>query len=221
MTDTPRLIEQLAARATPVRPLASPGRRTLLWLALAFAVIATLLLLRGGMEPGALADPAARLQWGASLLAGVLAAYATFQVSVPGRAASWAWLPVPAVLAWLAGLGWGCLREHARLGDAAWQFHAGSAECAWAITVVSLPLALVMLLVVRHAGAVRPALTALLAMLGTAALSSAGVTLVHDAGETMAMVLLWHLGVVVLLSLLSLLAGRPLLGWIGHARPRP
>ncbi len=218
MTDTSRLIDQLAARAQPVRPLASPLRRTLLWLALATLVMAALLLVRGGVEPGTLQAPAARLQWMASLLTAVLAAHATFQVSVPGRSPAWAWLPAPALLLWLAGLGWGCLQEHARMGAGAFALDMGTMECAWAITLVSVPMALVMLLVVRHAGAVRPARTALLATLGTAALSSAGVSLVHDSGETMAMVLLWHLGAVALLSLASLATGRSLLHWIGYAR---
>ncbi|GAB3335970.1 NrsF family protein [Marilutibacter aestuarii] len=218
MTDTSRLIDQLAARAAPVRPLASPLRRTLAWLAMATLVIVALLAVRGGLEPGALHSTAARLQWAASLLTAVLAAYATFQVSVPGRSPAWAWLPLPALLAWLSTLGWGCLQEHARVGAGAFEMNMGTVECAWAITMVSVPLALVMLLVVRHAGAVRPARTALLATLGTAALSSAGVSLIHDAGESMAMVLLWHAGAVGLLSLASLLAGRRLLGWIGYAR---
>ncbi|NZA26660.1 DUF1109 family protein [Luteimonas sp. SJ-92] len=219
MTDTDRLIEQLAARATPVRRLASPGRRTLLWLALAAAIL-VLIVAGTGLRPGqleALAEPAAAAEWLASVLIGVLAAYAAFQISVPGRPAAWAWLPLPALALWLAGLGWGCLRDYSRLGAEAFAFDADSATCAWEIALVSLPLGLAMLLMVRHAGAVRPAPTALLATLSAAALSAAGVSLIHD-GESMPMVLLWHAGTVAVLSLLSLAFGRHLFAWIGHAR---
>src|SRR5690606_8370065 len=112
------------------------------------------------------------------LLVGVLAAYATFQVSVPGRSQRWALLPLPALLLWLGGMGWGCLHEVALHGASALSFHADSAECAQAIALTSLPLSLVMLLLVRHAGVVRPAITATLATLSTAALASAGVGLI-------------------------------------------
>lgn len=218
MTDTRQLIDHLASRGTRVRPLASPLRRTLLWLVLATLVL-TVIVALNGLHPGALRTlqaPAARLEWIASLLVGVLAAYATFQVSVPGRSSRWAWLPLPALALWLAGMGWGCLQELARLGPSALAFHAGSAECAQAIALTSLPLSLVMLLLVRHAGVVRPALTAMLATLSTAALASAGIGLIH-AGETMLMVLLFHFGMVAALCGLSLMLGRRLFAWIGYA----
>lgn len=218
MNDTRALIEQLSARARPVRRLASPLRRTLLWLALAALVIAAITA-SFGLRPGLLGDmtqgPMA-LEWGASLATGMMAAYAVFQVSVPGRSAAWAWLPVPALLLWLAGLGWGCAADFARMGGAAFAYQGGSWECARAITWMSLPLALVMLLMVRHAGAVRPARTALLAALSAAALSAAGVSLFHP-GESAFMVLAWHLGAVALLSAGCWIWGRRLFGWIGHA----
>ena len=59
--------------------------------------------------------------------------------------------------------------------------------------------------------------TAMLVALSAAALSAAGVSLYHG-GETALMVLLWHLGAVVVLSLLCLLFGRPLFAWIGYAK---
>lgn len=217
--DTARLIEQLATRATPVRRLPSPLWRCGLWLVLVLA-IAAIVVIGLGLRPGvlqAMAAPTTALEWLASLLTGVLAGYAAFQVSVPGRSSTWAWLPLPAIALWLGGIGWGCLRDFAQLGNAAFAFHAASSECAWAITLVSLPLGLVLLLLVRHAGAVRPAPTALLAALSAAALSAATVSLIHE-GETAWMVLLWHLGAVALLSLSSWACSRRLFGWIGYAR---
>ncbi len=219
MTDTNRLIEQLAARAAPVRRLASPLQRTVLWVALAATIIAAIVIGHGA-RPGwwqDLAVPSAAIEWIASVLTGVSAAYAVFQISVPGRSPSWAWLPLPAALLWVSGLTLGCLRDIGQMGAGAFAFEGGSWECAWAITMTSLPLGLVLLLMVRHAGVVRPGATAMLTALSAAALSAAGVSLFH-AGETALMVLLWHVGAVALLSALSWLLGRQLFAWIGYAR---
>lgn len=218
--DTSRLIDQLSARASPVRRMSSPLLRTLAWLGLAFLVVAMILSnfdVRAGWAR-VIASPDATIEWAMSLLTGVLAAYAVFQVSVPGRNPRWAWLPLPAAVLWIAGLGLGCMHEVAREGIAALAFRPGPMECLRAITMTSIPLGLVLLLMVRHAGVVRPGPTALLAMLSAAALSSSAVSLIHHGGESSLMVLLWHAGAVLLLSLLSLLFSRRMFAWIGYTR---
>ncbi|MGH8076955.1 MAG: NrsF family protein, partial [Lysobacter sp.] len=175
MNDTDTLIDQLAARAGPVKRLASPGRRTLLWIALAVAIVAIIVAVLGA-RPGwwqDLAVPSAAIEWVASVMTSVLAAYAVFQISVPGRSPSWAWLPLPSALLWLGGIGLGCLRDFGHLGTGAFTFQLGSAECAWTIALISLPIGLLLLLMVRHAGVVRPGVTAMLTGLSAAALSSA------------------------------------------------
>jgi hypothetical protein len=219
MTDTERLIEQLAARAAPVKRLPSPLLRTTLWMLLA-AVVAAIIVasqgLRGDLAQ-AVASPGAVIEWSGSLLTGVFAAYAAFQVSVPGRSPSWAWLPLPAALLWMTGLCVGCIEDLARMGLQAFAFQHHSAECAWAITFTSLPLGLVMLVMVRHAGVVRPGPTALLAALSAAAVSAAAVSLIHE-GESALMGLVWHVGAVAVLSGLSWLFGHRLFAWIGYAR---
>lgn len=219
MTDTSRLIEQLVAQARPVRPLASPWRRTLLWVALAAGLIA-LMVAAKGIQPGLATEfstPPLLIERIASVCTGLLAAYAVFQISVPGRSPRWAWLPVPALVLWLSGLGWGCLLDVARMGSEAFVLEMASAECAVAIAMISIPLGLVMLLMVRHAGVVRPGPTAMLSALSAAALSAAGVSLIHS-GESAVMVLLWHVGAVAVLSLICLALGRPLFAWIGHVK---
>lgn len=220
MTDTDRLIRHLAHVAHPVRPIASPLHRTAAWLAISACVVFAILAfygVRDGLQ-AVLSSPPAFLEWMGSLLTGVLAAYATFQVSVPGRARAWAWLPVPALVVWMTGMGWGCVADAARRGASAFGFIAHSGECALAIALTSMPLAAVMLLMVRHAGVVRPHLSAFLAALSAASLSAASVSLYHQ-GDTALMVLFWHAGAVVTLSLASLALGRPLFAWIGHAKP--
>ncbi len=216
MTDTQTLIGQLTSRAQPVRRLTSPLRRTLLWVVLAVAVIAVVIA-NYGLRPGFASSAPKAIEWIGSVLTALLAAYAVFQISVPGRSPSWAWLPLPPMLLWLSGLGWGCAREFLQFGNAALAFQAASWECAQAITLISLPLGLILLLMVRHAGVVRPAPTAMLAALSAAAMSAAGVSLFHE-GESALMVLVWHVGAVAVLSLLCLLSGRHLFAWIGQAR---
>ncbi len=219
MHDTRMLINQLGTRAVPVRRLSSPLRRTLAWLLLAAVVIALVTAsfgLRTGLLQSMSQGPMA-VEWIASVMTGVLAAYAVFQISVPGRSPAWAWLPMPALLLWVSGLGWGCAADFVRMGNAAFAYQGASWECAKAITFISIPLGLVMLLMVRHAGVVRPASTAMLVALSAAAFSAAGVSLFHP-GESALMVLLWHVGAVLLLSILCWLSGRQLFAWIGHAK---
>lgn len=215
--DTDRLIEQLAAQARPVRPLAPPLLRTLAWCGAVVAIALVLVALMGwrGAPPEDFALPGGRWSWWGSVAAGLLAAYAVFQVSVPGRSPAWAWLPLPAAVAWFAGMGWGCLAQVRADGGVA--LGLGSWHCALAITLVSTPMLLVMLLLVRHAGVVRPVATAVLAMLSAAGLSSAAVSLVHGH-ESALLTLAWHGGVVALLCAAAWISGRPLLAWIGYAR---
>lgn len=219
MTDTNRLIEQLAARAAPVKRLPAPWQRTLQWMAVA-TLVTSIIVLSRGVHPGwalDMATPGAAMEWMGSVLTGALAAYAAFQISVPGRSPSWAWLPLPGALLWMTGVCVGCLGEFANLGAVAFAYQDHSVECAMAITFTSVPLGLVMLLMVRHAGVVRPGPTALLAALSAAAISAAAVSIIH-LPETALMGLLWHVGAVVLLSAGSRLMGNHLFAWIGYAR---
>jgi len=221
MTDTQQLIERLAGGARPVKPLASPLKRTLAW-ALAAAALIALVSTSFGVRPHlwkTMTSPGEAIEFAGSILTGLFAAYAAFQVSVPGRSGSWAWLPVLPLALWLGGIGVGCIGDFEAMGLAAFGFQAHGGECARAILAMSLPLVLVLVLMVRHAGVVRPAPTAMLAALSAAALSSAGVSLFHN-GETGLMSLLWHGGVVALLSLASLAAGERLFAWIGYAPRR-
>jgi hypothetical protein len=216
MTDLDALVDQLAAQATPVKRLASPLRRTLGWLSVAVIIVAIITAFFGwrhgwlqGMD-----STAAWIEWSASVATAVLAAYAAFQISVPGRAQVWAWLPLPAVLLWLGVLGWSCARDIAHDGVAALSLQSDGASCACTILLLGMPLAGVLLWKVRHAGVVRPGATALLAGLSTAALAAAGVSLIHE-GEAARLVLLWHMGSVTLLASLAWLFSRQLFSSFG------
>lgn len=215
MRTTEDLIAQLASGATPVQRLAAPWRRTLRWLVLVLVVL-TLSVLGHGLRPD-LSELAERPWELAEILfalaTGLTSALAVFHLSLPGRPSRWIWLPLPFAVAWLASLGLGCLGEWQTVGLAAFALHLDP-DCAWAIAVTSLPVGLVLLLMVRHAGPVRPVAVATLAALAASALSSAGVSLSHT-GETALMILLWHAGAVLVLCLASAVLGRRMFSFIG------
>jgi len=222
MDDTSDLIERLSKGVQPVRPIASPLRRTLAWSLLAIALIGIASATWGTHAHllGTLSDPGEAIEWLGSVLTGFAAAYAAFQVSVPGRSGSWAWLPVLPLSLWLGGIGLGCAGEFTRMGMAAFAFQSHSGDCARAILLMSLPLVLVMAVLVRHAGVIRPGPTLMLAALSSAALASAGVSLFHT-GETSLMSLLWHGGIVAMLAIACWLGGERVFGWLGYARRPP
>jgi hypothetical protein len=216
--ETTALIDRLAAECRPVRRLRPPLARALLWLGFCAGVVGLVTLLRGARPDLAaqFARPDALLAFVAALLTGMTAAIATFHVSVPGRARAWALLPLPALGLWLASLGWGCFSDWLRLGPDGLAL-GQSFHCLEAIVMTSLPLGLIMLVMVRHAGLGRPRTTAWLGALSVSALASAGVTFFHDL-DTALMVLVWHLGTVGLLTLASWLGGGRLFAWIGPTR---
>lgn len=213
--DISLLIDRLVAECRPVKRLAPPMLRAALWLAVAVGLVLLVSLLRGFRPDLAeqFARPDALLAFVAALLTGVTAAVAAFEVSVPGRARGWALLPVPALGLWLASLGWGCISDWVRLGpDGLAMGH--SFECLGSILTTSLPLGLILAVMVRHAGHVRPRATALLGALSVSALASSGVTFFHDL-DTALMVLIWHMGPVLAITLASWLFGERLFSWLG------
>ena len=85
--ETNKLIARLAADATPVRPLAAPWVRMLVWLAISLPYVATVVLL---MPPEvnlaqALRDKQFLVEQAATLATAVMAAIAAFGSVVPGH----------------------------------------------------------------------------------------------------------------------------------------
>ena len=205
------LIGELAAGLRPVRRMASPWRQAALWLGLAAMGVGTAVLANGLRHDfhQRMLMPQEVGQWVASVLAGVLAAVAAAMLARPDRSWRWALLPVPALLAWFASLGWGCLADLARLGPMAGQMRT-SWPCLRFILAMGIPLAAAQFWLLRHAGPVRPLPVLLLGGLASAALCSAGLSLFHHL-DAAVMVLLWHGGAMLLLVVAGALLGRPLL----------
>src|SRR5436309_12125496 len=214
MITTPDLIEALAANVAPVRRLRPPLARATLWLAFA-AVVLVLLAVSQGARP----DLAQRLQQpiflvgiSASLLSGILAAIASFLVSLPDRSRGWLLLPLPALVVWISTIGYGCLTDWV-------DFDAGSlrmgeaARCFGTLVLTSVPLSLLMFVMLRHAAPLRPTPVALIGSLAVAAMTASALSLFHALDAT-AMILMWNLGSVALLVGLGAFLGRKLFSWV-------
>jgi hypothetical protein len=200
---TDDLIARLAAGLVPVARLPHPGVLALRWLGLALLLLGALVLASGLRHDAAARFllPEERVNLLAALATGVAAAVAAFQLALPDRDARWAWLPVPPALFWLAGLGWGCLRDMAAGGWAGLGLGT-SFECLRFILLSGVPLTAAMLWMARHAAPLRPEPVAALAGLAAAALSSVALSLIHHL-DAAAMVLLWHGSAAALLVLAS------------------
>ena len=100
-----RLVEQLE----PVRPLAGPWRRAVVWFALAAVFIAVIALVRPLRADLAtkLLEPRFVVEQTAALLTGVLAAVAAFATVTPGRSRRFVLLPLVPLAVWLGTLGHG------------------------------------------------------------------------------------------------------------------
>jgi len=208
------LIGHLASGLRPVRVLPSPVRQAMGWLVIALAVVAAAVALEGLRADlvARMRQPAEVLQCLASIVTAALAALAATMLARPDRDARWGLVPVAALLVWLASLGWGTALDFARLGAVV----SGETEhwgCVGFVAGVGTPLTLGLLVMLRHAGPVRPLPVLLLGGLASGALTSAGCTLAHHLDAAL-MVLVWHGGAVLALVLLGWQAGR----WV-LARP--
>lgn len=199
---TEDLIGSLASGLTPVRRMRAPGTQALLWLGAAAGVIALAVLLHG-LRPD-LAEilmlPQGGWQFLASMATGITAAFAAAMLARADRPARWAWLPVPFLLVWLSLLGLGCIEDLARMGEAA-MHPTLSTGCIQFIGMLGVPLAAGLLLLLRHAGPVRPTPVLLLGALASAALCSAGLSLFHHLDAALEVLISYGLAVLLVIGL--------------------
>ncbi|HLG87335.1 MAG TPA: NrsF family protein [Alphaproteobacteria bacterium] len=212
MGTTDSLISGLARDLKPVKRLASPGLRALLWLLIVAGLAAIFVAVFADMATFSrrAADPKLALELVGTLLTGILAVLAAFQLSMPDRSAAWALLPLPSFLLWLGSSGYSCWRHWVTWGPEGWQ--AGeSAHCfAW-ILGFGVPLAIALLLVLRKARPLAPLRVAAMAGLGVASLSAFLLQFFHPFDVTV-MDLGLHLAGVAVVTLFAGAAARPALG---------
>lgn len=208
---TDKLIESLAARLQPVRPMHAPLLRALLWLAVVGAAGALLVLRAGavGIFMQRIATPRVAVEQFATALTAVCAIIAAFELSVPGRSPRWAVMPLPPFLIWLGASGLGCLQNGLSLHRAD-GFAGESPHCFAFIALASVPLAAGLFWMLRRARPIAPLPVAALGTLGVAASAAFLLQFFHPFDVTLIDLAL-HLAAIALVMLIGTLWSRPLL----------
>ena len=184
MTNTPELIETLVQSATPVRRLRPPLQRAALWIMLAMLVLA-LIAIGHGLRPdiaARLRQPVFVLSMVAAFATGVLAAIASFQISLPDRSRLWLLLPVPALAVWLLTIGYGCLTDWVNIGPNGIRV-GEAARCFATLLLTSIPLSIAMLVMLRFTALLRPTEASGMGGLAIAAITAFALSLVHDLDQ--------------------------------------
>lgn len=209
--NTDDLIADLAAKAAPVRRLAPPMMRALLWLLGIAAVSALAIALRANLPVFAAraSDPRMAVELFATLGCGVAGVIAAFHLSIPGRARAWALLPAPFAALWIAVSGVGCWLDWAEQTERGWAL-GQSADCFIFLLGVGVPLAGLLVLALRRAHPLQPGLVASVGAVGVAGLAAFILQFFHPFDVTI-MDLGTHLvALAIIVGVLSSL-GRPAL----------
>ncbi|MCY0856398.1 NrsF family protein [Cupriavidus sp. D39] len=217
MMPTSDLIDSLVESAQPVRRLRPPLVRAACWLLFA-ALMLGLVAIGHGVRPDLvtkLGQPAFVLGIAGALATGVLATAAAFVASVPGRSRRWLLLPAPAILVWVSTIGYGCLTDWVSIGPDGINL-GETARCFATMAVVSIPLSLVMLIMLRYVARLAAAPIAMMASLAVAAMTAAALSLFHPLDATL-MVLISNFGVAALFLLGSGMGRCRLFGWVASA----
>ncbi len=208
MRDTDKLIEELSGDAKPVKPLAPPLRRAGLLLASLIAAMAAFATFGGhvGETIAHFSNTRFVLELIGSLAAGIGAIIAAVMLSIPGRAQSWVYLPLPGVFLWLIGGGLECYRQVDELGYVPVSLFA-SRDCFIFIVGVGLPAAAAAYLFLRRHLSVDAVRVTALATLGAALLAAALLQFIHAHG-TNPVDFGTHVVAVTLLTLLATTVAR-------------
>jgi len=212
--DTSDLIDLLAGSVTPVRRLRPPFLRAALWLSLAAGVLGLLCIAHGLRTDISLRlrEPVFVASMIGALATAILAAMASFKLSLPDSSRWWLALPLPALAVWVSSIGYGCLTNWVRIDPEG--IHMGEAAgCFATLLLTSVPLSIAMLVMLRHAALLRPTAVAAIGGLAIAAMTSFTLSLIHDL-DAKIMILLWNLGSATLIAGLASAFGRPALTWV-------
>ncbi|MGH7123705.1 MAG: NrsF family protein [Stellaceae bacterium] len=183
---TERLIKRLAAEAGPVRRLRSPPLRAAIWLLAVAAVAAIAVAAFSDLDVFArrARDPQLVLDMLATLLTGIAAVLAAFELSLPDRSPAWALLPLPPLAAWIATSGYGCYRHWITFGPDGWEL-GESTHCFRFILSVAVPLGVSLMLILRKARPLAPLRVAAVGGLGVAAVAACLLQFFHPFDVTL------------------------------------
>lgn len=206
MSDDEALIARLAGSAVPVRRVAPPSRRAMVWLAAVAAVAAAVLAWR--YVPGTLALRMASgwnyVELAATLATGIAAILAAFNLGVPGDTGRWHWAPLPPLLLWVAATLAGLAAT-----QPAWGSEDG-AECFRFVVIASAPMAVAVIVALRRTLSLQPWRAAFLAGLGVSSLAAFLLAFCHPFALNPSD-LSAHLAAILLVIAVVTLLGGPML----------
>jgi hypothetical protein len=217
--ETASLIHHLTANVPPVHRLPPPWMRVVVWLAIAIpyiAVVVTLMSLRPDISTQ-LANPRFRVEQAAAFVTAILAALAAFSSTVPGRSRTVCLLPIAPLAVWLASVGTSTVQDWLALGAEGLRLRIGW-DCMRAAVLTGIVPAIAMVAMLVRGAPLFPRTTLAIGALALGALANVGLQLFH-AEDISIMVLVWHLGIVALMSTLAAGAGPLVLRW-PDLRPR-
>src|SRR3954451_7243866 len=175
--NTDALISDLALDARPVRRLARPEMRALVWIAVALATAVAVMAIHG-INPKAFAaavsDPRMLAEIAATALTAVTGVLAAFQSTVPGAGRRWFWLPFASVAEWILLTGSGCAADYARIGPAAFNLRLDTG-CFVPGAVIGSVLTVVIVLTLKRGAPLVPRMTLLFAGMAVAATVNLGM----------------------------------------------
>jgi hypothetical protein len=116
-------------------------------------------------------DPKLALELAGTLLTGILATVAAFELSLPDRPLRWALLPAPSFALWLGSSGYSCWRHWLVRGPDGWRI-GESGDCFLWIVGLGVPLAVSLFVLLRRSHPLAPAPVAAMAGLGVASLAA-------------------------------------------------
>ena len=209
MTTTKQMIDGLVRDAAPVRRLRRPVVRSALWLGAALLAVALMALVHG-VRSDLAASATGRdflVAFGLALATGILAAIAVFLASLPDRSRWWLLLPVPTFILWIATLGEQCLTEWVATAQDGGAMPGTTAQCFMTLVVMSLPLQLGLMAMLRHAARLRPYLVTMVGGIAVAALTAAALRAMNEPDATL-LVIVWNVAVAGVIVALLRRVGR-------------
>jgi hypothetical protein len=213
--NTDQLIDVLVRELRAVRPLRSPGVRTAFWFLVSGTYMAILVaaMSHGGSRFATIHLSRFWLEQAAAIGVGIAAAAGALMSTVPGRRRTWLALPAVPIALWLAILASGCLHDWAGRGAAGFAVYDDWPCVAAMLLGAFVPVA-AMIIMVRRGAPLTPTLTAGLAGLAGAALSSVVACVSRPTPHpTTVTVIAWHLGTLLAVVAATASAGRHLLAW--------
>jgi hypothetical protein len=210
--NTDEVIRLIAKSGAPVHRLPPPWRRALIWLAIGGVYIVAVIALHPG-TPDLSAMRGARffLQEAAAVTTAVTAAWVAFCTTIPGYDRRLPLIPLAALVVWLGVLGGGTLGDWLQFGRSGMALRPDWDCVVPSLVVGWLPLA-AMLVMLRRGAPLRPNISVALGVLAVAALCNIALCLAHLHDATI-MLLVWHLGGAIVISLLAGCIGRLILNW--------